>query len=153
MSDNDFDFQLNLPNPWDIPLDDRLDSEQKQKLAKSLKLLLKAVRSPSLDKSLIILKEAIDCLGTIATESIPIKNTKTALKNWEVQDYDRYFQIERVTTTEPAACLIQGLLVNCRAFFLLCQKNRELDPRQIEIQKQGFISYAYLLARNFQLEI
>lgn len=153
MSDNDFDFQLNLAIPWDIPIDYRLNSIQQQKLAKSLKLLLESLRLDSIDKSLTKNQQAIDCLGIVAMQPVEVEQTKTSLKTWEVKDYDDYFKINRVRSTEPATILVQSLLVNCQAFFLLCKNNKQLDKNQIQIQKQGFISYVYLIARNFNLEI
>lgn len=153
MSDNDFEFQLNLPIPWDIPLDYRLEPIQQQKLTKSLKLLLESLSLDSIDKSLTKNQQAIACLGIVTMQSVEVEQTKTFLKTWEVQDYDNYFKINRVRSTEPAAILVQSLLVNCRAFFLLCKNNKQLDKNQIKIQKQGFISYVYLIARNFNLEI
>ncbi|MGD1921058.1 MAG: hypothetical protein ACFCAD_20575 [Pleurocapsa sp.] len=74
------------------------------------------------------------------------------MKSREVQDYDRFFKINRIQTNEPEVALVKGLLINTQTFFLLCQKcGDRLDKQQIEMQKQGFIAYGQLLARSFKL--
>lgn len=153
MSDNDFDVELDLLVPWDIPLEDQLDSIQQEKATKALKILLRSLEATSIEIALKEIDLALNYLGEIETTSADIIHTKTSLKNWEVADYDRYFKINRVRAKQPALCLVQGLLVDCRTFFCLCQSSANLDPMQLKIQKQGFISYAYLLARNFQLDL
>ena len=153
MSENDFDFKLDLLVPWDIPLDSQLEPIQQEKIIKSLKILLRSLEEPSIEIALQKINLAIDYLGEISISHAEIDYTKTSLKNWEVADYDTFFKVNRVEAKEPELCLVKGLLVNCRAFFLLCQASDKLDPIQINIQKKGFAIYAYLLARNFGLEI
>ena len=155
MSKNDFnfDFELDLLIPWDIPLDYKLDLKQKEKLSRSLNLLLESLKLISIDEALKKIEQALENLGSVESIKVKIDQTKTSLKSWEVQDYDNYFEINRIQTEEPAACLIKSLLVNCQAFLLVCKNHQKLDITQVEMQKQGFISYAYLLARNFQLDI
>lgn len=71
-----------------------------------------------------------------------------------MQDYDRYFKINRIQSKQPEISLVKGLMINTQIFLLLCQKcSDRLDVQQIERQKQGFKTYALLLARNFQLNI
>ena len=153
MSENDFDFKLDLLVPWDIPLDFQLEPIQQKKITKALTILLRSLKETSIEIALQEINLALDCLGEVDISPVEINQTKTSLKTWEVTDYDDYFQINRVEAKEPALCLVKSLLVNCRAFFLLCQSDDNLDPIQLDIQKQGFVSYVYLLARNFKLEI
>lgn len=153
MSDNDFDFQLDLLVPWDIPLNSQLKPIQKEKIIKALTIFLRSLEENSIEMALQYINLALNCLGEVNISPAEIDQTKTSLKNWEVADYDTFFKVNRVKAEEPALCLVKGLLVNCRAFFLLCQASDHLDPVQIDIQKQGFASHAYLLARNFGLDI
>lgn len=153
MSDNDFNFQLDLLVPWDIPLDYQLDIETKEKLNVVLTILLRSLKETSLEIALQEIDTALDYLGEVEINQANISYTQTPLKGWEVTDYDRYFQINRIQSKEPALILVKGLLVNCRTFFLLCQSNNSLNPIQIDIQKKGFASYTHLLARSFQLNI
>ena len=153
MSDNDFDFELDLLVPWDIPIEYLLDDKQQEKITKALLFLLQSLKETSIEKALSLIDSGLVSLGNIETKSAEITYTKTPLKDWEITDYDCYFKINHVESEEPAICLVKGLLTNCRAFFLLCQSCNSLNPDQIKIQKTGFASYAYLLARNFQLDI
>ena len=153
MCDRDFDLKLDLLVPWNIPIESQLDLKQQKKITQALTELLRSLKQKSSQEALQIVEQAINNLGIVETKIVEINSTKTPLKDWEVTDYDSYFRINHVETDEPAICLVKGLLINCQAFFLLCQSCNSLDPIKIENQKKGFASYAYLLARNFQLDI
>lgn len=154
MSENEFEIELDLLIPGDIPINRQLDTEVKEKLSKVLTIFLLAIEETSTVVSLSKIAQALESLDKIETRSAAIDKTETPLKNWEVKDYDRYFKINRIQTNNPELALVRGLLINTQTFLLLCQNYRDrLDPQQIELQKQGFIAYAQLLARNFQLNI
>ena len=154
MSENEFEIKLDLLIPGDIPINRQLDTEVKEKLSKVLTIFLLAIEETSTVVSLSKIAHALESLDKIETRSAAIDKTETPLKNWEVEDYDRYFKINRIQTDRPELALVRGLLINTQTFLLLCKNYRDrLDPQQIELQKQGFIAYAQLLARNFQLNI
>lgn len=154
MSENEFDIELDLLVPWDIPIDCQLDTEAKEKLSEVLTIFLFALQETSITVMLSKIAIALESLDKIETTPAIFDKTKTPLKAWEVQDYDRYFKINRIQTNEPEVALVEGLLINTQTFILLCQQcGDRLDTEQIELQKQGFISYARLLARNFNLNI
>lgn len=154
MSENEFDIELDLVVPWDIPIDCQLDQEAKEKLSKVLTIFLFALQETSITVLLSKIAIALESLDKIETTPVIVDKTQTPLKAWEIQDYDRYFKINRIQTNEPEIALVKGLLINTQTFILLCQQcGDRLDTKQIELQKQGFISYARLLARNFNLNI
>ena len=154
MSENEFDMELDLLVPGDIPINCQLDTEAKEKLCKILTIFLKALKETSTNFILSEIDRALNYLDKIKTVSASIDNTKTPLKGRELEDYDNYFKINRIQTNEPELALVKGLLLNTQTFLLLCQQcSYCLDPQQITRQKQGFITYARLLARNFNLNI
>ncbi|MEM6614740.1 MAG: hypothetical protein AAF652_21360 [Cyanobacteria bacterium P01_C01_bin.72] len=151
-SENEFDRELDLLVPWDIPIESQLDKEAQEQLSEVLMLFLQALSKSSVEEALSEVARLLEYLDAIDQTSVKIENTKTPLKNWEVQDYDRFFKINRIQTDYPEIALVKGLLLNTHTFLLLCQQCEDrLDLQQIELQKQGFITYARLLARNFNL--
>ena len=153
MSENEFEIELDLLIPGNIPINRQLDTEVKEKLSKVITTFLVAIEDTSTAVTLSKIARALESLDKIETRSAAIDKTKTPLKGWEVEDYDRYFKINRIQTDRPELALVRGLLINTRTFLLLCQRGDRLDVEQIELQKQGFIAYARLLARNFNLNL
>ncbi|MEM8830586.1 MAG: hypothetical protein AAGE96_14690 [Cyanobacteria bacterium P01_G01_bin.19] len=153
MSENEFDRELDLLVPWDIPIESQLDRETQEQLSEVLMLFLQALSKSSLEEALSEIAHLLEYLNAIDTTSVEIENTQTPIKNWEVKDYDRFFKINRIQTNYPEIALVKGLLQNTHTFLLLCQQcGDRLDSPQIELQKQGFITYARLLARSFNLQ-
>ncbi|ELR97041.1 hypothetical protein [Gloeocapsa sp. PCC 73106] len=155
MSKNDPKLQLELLVPWDLPTEQKLSSTDQVKLTQSLERLLLALKQPVYAKSIELIKESLNILGTVevfACDSVAT-SSKTSLKNWEIQDYDTYFEISHVCTQDIAICLVRSVLIAYQNFLMLTIECSDLDPMQIERQKQGFISYACLLARVFQLDL
>ena len=154
MSENEFEIELDLLIPGNIPINRQLDTEVKEKLSKVITTFLVAIEDTSTAVTLSKIARALESLDKIETRSAAIDKTKTPLKGWEVEDYDRYFKINRIQTDRPELALVRGLLINTQTFLLLCQQcGDRLDSQQIEAQKQGFIAYARLLARNFNLNL
>ncbi|MEL6437830.1 MAG: hypothetical protein AAFQ80_01045 [Cyanobacteria bacterium J06621_8] len=154
MSDNEFDIKLELLSPEDIPLESQLGGEVKEQLTGILISFLKALKKSSADQALSEITNLLEYLDTIKTTSVKINRTQASLKNCEIEDYDRFFKINRVQTSQPGIALVKGLLLNTQTFISLCQQcGARLDSQQVELQKQGLIAYARLLARNFNLDI
>ncbi|MEL6495702.1 MAG: hypothetical protein AAFQ41_11355 [Cyanobacteria bacterium J06623_7] len=154
MTENEFESKLDLLMPGEIPLECSLDPETADKLSQVITIFLQALETTSTHNALAEITRALDCLGTIETSPADVTNTDTCLKSQDVEDYDRYFKINRIQTSESEVALIGGLIVNTQTFLSLCQRcGDRLDSQQIELQKQGFITYARLLARNFKLNI
>jgi len=150
-SSNESPTSLELLIPWELPLDQHLSPDDRVRIDRALRQLLQALENSSLQEALSRINQALEELGEIDTQPASIRNTKTSLKAWEVEDYDRYFQICHVHIEQSAICLVQGLLVTCQRFLEICLQTPWLDAQHIQQQKQGFISYIHLLRRVFDL--
>lgn len=148
---NESPTSLELLTPWELPLDQHLSAADRTCIDHALRQLLQALENPSLQEALSSVNQALKELGEIDTQAASITSTKTALKAWEVEDYDRYFQTRHVQTEQSAMCLVKGLLLTCQRFVEICIQIPLLDTQHIEQQKQGFISYIHLLRRVFNL--
>mgnify|MGYP001798218972 CR=1 FL=1 len=143
---------LELLMPWDLPFEQPLSSTDRSRLDQALQQLLQALAQPSPQAALISISQALIALGEVDTQTASIQSTQTSLKTWEVEDYDRYFQIRHVHTEQSALCLVKGLLLTCQKFFEIHMQTPWLDAHQIKQQQQGFISYTELLQRTFGLD-
>jgi len=112
-SPNESPTSLELLIPWELPLDQHLSPDDRVHIDRALRQLLQALENSSLQETLSRINQALEELGEIDTQPASIRSTKTSLKAWEVEDYDRYFQIRHVRTEQSAICLVQGLLVTC----------------------------------------
>lgn len=145
--------QLYLLLPWDLPVQEQLTEAEKTRLCKALHQLLQALENTSYQQALDLLDQELATLDMDDIHPIEMPSTQTPLKVWEVEDYDRYFDIVHVQAQAPAICLVRGVLLTYRMFLVLSHQNRDLDPLQVKQQKQGFASYVYLLARVFHLPL
>ncbi|MEM6437617.1 MAG: hypothetical protein AAF773_27745 [Cyanobacteria bacterium P01_D01_bin.115] len=143
---------LELLIPWDLPLEQHLSPTDKSLIDQALRQLLQALAQPSPQAALISISQALTALGEVDTQTASIQSTQTSLKAWEVEDYDRYFQIRHVHTEQSALCLVRGLLLTCQKFFEIYIQTPWLDAHQVKQQQQGFISYTQLLQRTFGLD-
>lgn len=142
---------LELLIPWELPLDQHLSPVDKVRISRALRQLLQALAHPSPQQALLTIDQALTELGAVETQTVTIGSTKTALKAWEVEDYDRYFQTRHVYTQQSATCLVKGLLVTCQRFLEICSQTPWLEPQHVQQQKQGFMSHVHLLRRTFDL--
>ncbi|MEM8780703.1 MAG: hypothetical protein AAGF26_17930, partial [Cyanobacteria bacterium P01_G01_bin.49] len=137
--------QLELLVPWDLPIEQELEEFDREKLTKMLDQFLQALEQQSPEKELIIIEQLLASLEIVETSPIDISSTKSYLENWEVTDYDNYFNVTHVQSPNPAICLLKSVVVTYYTFLLLFYQKKQLNLTQIELQKQGFISYACLL--------
>jgi len=147
MSKRPAQSSLNLLSPWDLPLELTLSESEQGLIQMALREAIWILQQPLTLDVLRQIETVILNLGEIQLECIEIPETKTSLKPWEVEDYDRYFQTQHVQTAMPGLCLVQGLLLVIRNFIELSCENPQLDAQQVEIQRQGFVSYIELLKR------
>ncbi|AFZ33313.1 hypothetical protein Glo7428_4890 (plasmid) [Gloeocapsa sp. PCC 7428] len=148
----DDDFQLDLLVPWDLPVEQQLSEAERTKLETILFQILKALAQTDHHVGLVIIQDILEELSTLDISPAEISSTKTALLNWEVQDFDRHFGVSHVKTQEPAFCLVRGLLIALhRMLLLLNDRNNQFDPAEVEYQRYGYISYVHLLSRVFNL--
>ena len=143
---------LELLVPWELPLDQYLSSTEGAEINQALQQILQALAESSPQQASFMINRALTELNEIETQLVNIKSTKTALKTWEVEDYDHYFQIRHVHAQKSALCLVKGLLITCQRFMEICIETPWLDTQQVQQQKQGFVSYVHLLMRVFDLD-
>lgn len=77
-------------------------------------------------------------------------STGTNLKYQQVQEFDRYMEVQHVKTEEPAKLIVTSLL---RAYLVFLEISTGLDfnPNKASV-KSGFKTYAFLLRRAFGLD-
>lgn len=145
---------LELLVPWDLPTEQRLPTGDRIRVEQALQFFLRALHEPSPTTALDQVEQAIAVLGQITTEVTQIQSTKTALKQPQIEDYDQYFEVTHVQSPDPIGCIIRSLLVTYQRLLQIWQTDRvQFEPHQIELQKQGFISYVHLLARILDLNL
>ena len=161
MSETNPTPQLDLLVPWDLLTEYPLNEAERVKITQALNYFLKALKQTRQETSLSLTHEALETLEPVDSSPAKLSTTKASLKTWEVEDYDRYFQVNHVQTQQSAFCLVKSVIVAGQQFLTLCLNSQnkpdsnfpKLDGAQIEQQKQGFISYAQLLARIFDLNL
>ncbi|MEA5617537.1 hypothetical protein VB711_06750 [Cronbergia sp. UHCC 0137] len=144
---------LELLTPWELPVKQELSKTNHLKLKKLLTELLIALAEIDPQQGINIIEDAIGELEIYDVFPLETSSTQTTLKYWEIEDFDTYFHLQHVQTNEPEICLVKGLLSACKNFLCLNQSNLNLDINQINLQRQGFKNYVYLLGRVFQLNL
>ncbi|MCC5667061.1 hypothetical protein LC653_25025 [Nostoc sp. CHAB 5784] len=144
--------QLELLVPWELPLERELSQSNQIKLTKALTELLTALAESDVEQGIVILENAGAELEIYDTFPAEVTSTNTTLKYWEIEDFDNYFRVRHVQTTEPEICLVHGLMVACQAFLRLSMKD-SLDINQLNFQREGFRANAYLFGRVFHLTL
>ena len=146
--------QLDLLVPWDLPIDEQLSEADTVKLSQALRQILKALEQVETSAALVIIQDGLSKLAFVDIFPAKISSTKTPLKKWEVEDFDRHFGIDHVKTQKPAFCIVKSLMLAIHRMFILLDKqnNPKFDSIQIERQKQGYISYIQLLSRVYHLQ-
>lgn len=148
------EFQLNLLVPWDLPIDEQLNEADTVKLSQALSQILKALKQVDVDSALTIIEEELYKFGSPDVFPAKISSSKTALKSWEIEDFDSYFDVNHVESQQPAFCIVKSLMLAVyRMFVLLDKPNNHFDSTQVKRQKQGYISYVRLLSRVYHLQL
>lgn len=142
---------LYLIVPWELPIEQQLCEADKAKICKALNQLLQALKQTSHQKALATVNQGLANLNLVDVSPAQASSTKTPLKLWEIEDFDKYFGVIHVQTPEPAVCLVTSVLVAYQTFLALNDYSSRFNPDQVELQKRGFESYARLLARVFNL--
>jgi hypothetical protein len=146
--------QLNLLVPWELPVELELSQINQVRIKKALTELLQAITESDVQQGIVMLENAITDLEVYDAFTPQVDSTNTTLKYWEVEDFDTYFYVRHVQTLEPELCLVHGLLLACQAFLYLSQEDSSLiDINQLELQREGFKSSAYLIGRVFHLNL
>ncbi|MBE9216528.1 hypothetical protein IQ247_28365 [Plectonema cf. radiosum LEGE 06105] len=147
-------LQLDLLVPWDLPIDEQLNEADTVKLSQALSQILKALKQVDAFSAVVIIKNALSNLDSPNVFPAKISSTKLALKSWEIQDFDRHFDVNHVETQQPALCIAKSLMLAVyRMFVLLNEQNNHFDSLAVERQKTGYISYIRLLSRVYNLRL
>lgn len=153
MTQND-DFQLDLLVPWDLPIAQQLSEAHQAKLSQTLRQILAALQQPNLQAAVVIIQDTLEQFNPVNVYPAKVSATKTALASWEVEDFDNHFGVNHVQTPEPAFCLVRSLLLAIyRMLLLLNEQQDNFDLAEVEMQRQGYVSYVYLLSRVFNLNL
>jgi len=149
-----FSDTLILLRPDYLPSSHKVN-ESKDKLCTVINLLRQALAETSQHSALTTINLALDILGPVELietgETLP---TNTALKTWEIEDFDQFFGLKHVRAREPAECLVASVLTAYRAWLELnCCTSLESAKLEVESQKKGFKSCVSLLARVFNLDL
>lgn len=153
MTQNKLPSRLYLLIPWDLPIQQQLNEANKIKLLHILKKLLHALELSSYQEALDIINQELANLDMSHVLPASVASTQTMLKPWEVEDFNNYFKLMHVQTKEPADCVVWSLLTAYQTFLTLDESGSEFDSTQVEYLKEGFRSYAYMLARVFSLSL
>jgi hypothetical protein len=143
---------LHLLVPWELPTQIQLSDVHQAQLCRTLSQFLRSLKQPP-RQAIAILDHELAVLDAGKIVPVNAASTKTLLKVWEVEDFDHYFDAIHVQAQEPAICLVMSLLLSYRVFLILIQQEYPFEQRYVEQQKRGFASYAYLLARVFDLNL
>ena len=147
------EFQLDLLVPWDLPIDEQLSETDTVKLSQALSQILKALKQVDASSALVIIEDELYKLGSTDVFPAKISSSKTALKSWEIEDFDSHFGVNHVQSQKPAFCIVKSLMLAVyRMFVLLNEQNNHFDSTQVKRQKQGYISFILLLSRVYHLQ-
>ncbi|WNZ26343.1 hypothetical protein HJG54_28345 [Leptolyngbya sp. NK1-12] len=141
--------RLELLIPWELPTEQPLSAADQARIGRALHSLLEALREPDA-VALSRITQALEQLGPIGSTPSELSSTKTALQQPQIADFDHYFEAVHVQTSDPVGCLVQSLLLTYQRVLQLWLSG-DFNPQQIAYQKQGFVSYGYLLLRVSQL--
>jgi adenine-specific DNA glycosylase len=154
---SDLPLRLELLVPWELPIEQPLIGSDRVRVERALQQLLQALQQAD-EAALSLVHQALLDLGTVTTTPVRIAASKTPLKQFQIAEFDAYFEAVHVQSADAAACLVQSLLVVYQRLLELWLQSDQLDPNQFALdqvnqQKQGLISYVFLLGRVFHLDL
>ncbi|NES95641.1 MAG: hypothetical protein F6K32_10490 [Desertifilum sp. SIO1I2] len=161
MTPNPFPNRLYLLAPWDLPIEQPLNETDRVKLGQTLQQFLQILDQNCDSRSdpcgnrvaLAALDRELASLDVGTLQPAPIPSTQTPLKPWEVADFDNYFSVSHVQSSESPSCMVWSLLMTYQIFLKLQCDGEPFDLTQTERLKAGMKSHAFLLARIFNLSL
>lgn len=146
------EVRLGLLLPDMLPIEQGVSEAERVVLRGLLVDLLHALRLPDRAASLarldaLLLRLADEPGG----EPAGIGETGIPADAALVADFDSYFRVSRITSPRPALALVHGLVQTARAVMSLFARARHLPEARVEQQIAGFVTYAHLLARTYDL--
>ena len=143
--------KLDLLLPKDLPIEHPLNAAERLAMRHLLMRVLHALQLPDRAASLRQLDELLRNLKETEDQPARVTETSTPVNAAQVDDFDSYFRVDRITSNDPALSLVRGLLQTSRAVMALFCRADHLSPRHVEQQIAGFVAYTHLLARTFEL--
>ena len=144
--------RLGLPLPDMLPVEVRLGEAERAVLREALTALLRALELSDHAESLKQLDALFARLGEGSCEE-PARIGETGIPAGaaQVDDFDSYFRVSRIASPQPALVLVRGLVQTARAVTSLFARAPDLPEARMRQQIAGFITYAHVLARTFDL--
>lgn len=121
------------------------DSEQLEDVISKIRRSLNE-EIPTRARSL--LQATLQTLPNPETELASTKNDEPIPQQCIV-NFDHYFNVEHVTSSEPAWSLLKNIAECADIFYGLLENCREISPEDIELQRAGFLTYLDLLERRY----
>jgi len=133
-----------------LPSQSELSETSKASIFPSLNLALESLDIDCLEQSIEKVDRALAILKSdnILPGYLKSKDTK---KSQEALDYDHYFNVKHVKSSEPEICLLKSILVAYQRFLILEKEGEKTNLENIKIQQQGFKTYFLLFARVYNL--
>ncbi len=142
--------QLYLLVPDELPSQNELNEASKASILLSLNLALESLDLASQEQAIAKTNQALAILKS--SDILPVgHNLRNTKKYREALDYDRYFNVEHIKSSEPEICLLKSILVAYKCFLLLEKESNTFNLEKIKVQRQGFRSYFLLLGRVYNL--
>ncbi len=142
--------QLYLLVPDELPSQNELNETSKACILPSLNLALESLDLDCREQAIEKINQALAILKS--SDILPVDHNLTNTKKYrEALDYDRYFNVEHIKSSEPEICLLKSILVAYKCFLLLDKESNTFNSEKIKVQRQGFRSYFLLLGRVYNL--
>lgn len=146
------DQTLELLSPWALQADIVLNAKQREIARNVLATVLSALDANGDEAARLVALAAAE-LPQIASERLICQTTDTPLSSSEVEQYDRYFGVDHVSSDAPGMILLEGLVVMLQRFLTLYEQLQDdLDAKAFQTQKEGLRDHVRLLIRVFNLE-
>lgn len=153
MTHDSLPSQLYLIVPGNLPIEEQLSSSNQVKIRQILQSLLQALNELSNCQALAIVDRELANLDLSTIYPASISSTQTALKPWEVEDFNHCFKLAHVTTEDKSTCLVWGLLTVYKTLLVLERDNPKFNPSRVKDLQEGLKNYVYLLGRVFNLSL
>ena len=153
MTSSNLPPKLYLIVPWDLPVQQQLDDVCKAKVERSLQQFFLALEQDSYRDAIAIVHQEIANLDVGEATPAEFASSQTFLQPEAIEEFDEYFEVIHAQAKEPAICIVWSFLVAYQAFLDLADRTSDFDPECVDLQTQGFRSYAYMLARVFSLNL
>ena len=149
--DHEISPTLRLVSPSTLHKTVVLTSDQREEIAEILSQFLAALEKTSPTESLRLIEPLVR-RSNGDTQSITAAENPFPLAFEDIQDYDNYFCVSHVKSTNQAEILLGSLVTSCLEFLDYCVQKPTTNAQLIAALIQGFRSQANLLNRMFHLE-